>query len=199
MSAAPSPPARPRAGPRHHRRREVRRLRQAPAGRSPRPLRARRVRRQQRHHGQEDPQRRQGHIPVLLILGEKEEAAGTVTVRRYGKEEQLTIPYEEFPRRPPRRHPRPQARRRPDALTEGRFPLGPPPARLRTAPPSRLRLRGEFQQKITKTAKSSPLLTLLPSFRILQKAAKEAKKAGLAIIHPVESCPSCQKIRFRPA
>ena len=35
-------------------------------------------------------------IPVLLILGEKEESAGTVTVRRYGKEEQLTIPYEEF-------------------------------------------------------------------------------------------------------
>ena len=35
-------------------------------------------------------------IPVLLILGEKEESAGTVTVRRYGREEQLTIPYEEF-------------------------------------------------------------------------------------------------------
>jgi threonyl-tRNA synthetase len=35
-------------------------------------------------------------IPVLLILGEKEESAGTVTVRRYGKEEQLTLPYEEF-------------------------------------------------------------------------------------------------------
>jgi threonyl-tRNA synthetase len=35
-------------------------------------------------------------IPVLLILGEKEEAAGTVTVRRYGREEQATLPYEEF-------------------------------------------------------------------------------------------------------
>ena len=35
-------------------------------------------------------------IPNLLIVGEREVAAGTVTLRRYGVREQLTLPFEEF-------------------------------------------------------------------------------------------------------
>ncbi|WDE97518.1 threonine--tRNA ligase [Lentisphaera profundi] len=35
-------------------------------------------------------------IPMLLIIGEKEVAEGTLTVRRYGSRDQITIPREEF-------------------------------------------------------------------------------------------------------
>nr|MDE0191629.1 His/Gly/Thr/Pro-type tRNA ligase C-terminal domain-containing protein [Gammaproteobacteria bacterium] len=35
-------------------------------------------------------------IPNLLIVGEREAAAGTVTLRRYGIRQQATLPFEEF-------------------------------------------------------------------------------------------------------
>lgn len=35
-------------------------------------------------------------IPNLLIVGEREAAAGTVTLRRYGIQQQTTMPFEEF-------------------------------------------------------------------------------------------------------
>ena len=37
-----------------------------------------------------------GKIPNLLIVGEREMAQGTVTLRRYGVREQLTMPFDEF-------------------------------------------------------------------------------------------------------
>jgi threonyl-tRNA synthetase len=35
-------------------------------------------------------------IPVLLVVGEREQADGTVTVRRYAEEEQLSMPFDRF-------------------------------------------------------------------------------------------------------
>jgi threonyl-tRNA synthetase len=35
-------------------------------------------------------------IPILLVVGEKEMADGSVTVRRYGEQEQATMPFDEF-------------------------------------------------------------------------------------------------------
>ena len=35
-------------------------------------------------------------IPILLVVGEKEMADGSVTVRRYGEQEQAIMPFDEF-------------------------------------------------------------------------------------------------------
>ena len=35
-------------------------------------------------------------VPVLLVVGQREEAEGTVTVRRYGEEEQESMGFDTF-------------------------------------------------------------------------------------------------------
>jgi threonyl-tRNA synthetase len=35
-------------------------------------------------------------IPILLVIGEKEQADGSVTVRRYGDEQQQTMAFDAF-------------------------------------------------------------------------------------------------------